>query len=1250
MLVPYDFAPAEIFGPYVVSLNPAVSTPASSVYDLFGPLTVRVTGIVYDTEGDWQRFSGQLRHASGVIRLAYRNTAEVMGLTNLLVNYRFGQRQDLVSDVGSLNGGTAITVGTGVLEITDDGVQSLASASGAPATTGNLGAVQIGGPSDAYTVIQSDSSPTPPGQVLATTFSFWTRFHPGQVNETVFGWDFKHWSGSGVQDQEWACHAYANAGDLHVDLLTQNGTSFSILGAADVTPWTMDGTPHHVAIYVYEYGTNQHRIMVFVDGLYAGGGENTGSAATQVGTNFASGGSGLYRPTILALAVAGQSNPGAAGWGSYSVTQPWTEAIDEFAISRGDLVMDINGHKYTSNPFAVGDRAYPPQSRHLSPSQVGYANSGFELVGPVEDSREANPTGVNRARALILGVPPIYDRGLSDADMSEVFFDRFYSFDNFLTPVDAINNEPVTPIDSLSLNHGRETLALTLFGDGAFRQDIVGSEYGSVTFWINRSAAGTNLALGGTASSSSSALGGVAGNAISGKSDLILSSTEIPLDQSFHSDIEDKPWWQVDVGQVSDIDSIILFARQNYSARLADFHVLVSSSPFPTGSLATVLATPGVWSYFHEGQVDFRGERVEIYRTGRYVRIWSTTTGWLDIAECRVFQNVMTVNPQDATIACFATEGPATDPRMTIILRTTGMVDVIFSDIGGTTRTLSTRTPLTSGWEHVCLTWGNSGTTLYFNGNVVDTYPDTMGADWSCLWVGEASTHAPSRLRASLDELGYSRQEFTKSQVQWFTKGGYFHDTPAGLPFGYHDIVQIATRANATSFASTDTTIPWSNWYNLAPGRAVPLGTRGSGRYVQCKVRMYPSDDDRAVTCPGLDRLELYLSDGEPKQDNSASFECKLRIGDYATFPCRMQVNLPAPESAGFPCRIKIVRPGIGGIFPGKFTVKSFARFPARMMVPVPAAFACRLNIGFPPGSKTFDCRVNITGKEKASAKFPAAAYVLQHGNAAFGLRVKINGHTWGCRASVYSRSSSVAACRLFVAIETPGAVPYIKSNIPARTWKAADEAIFWWGDASFRKVPVVRYFYSLATTPTATASLGWDSTPGTRVTLPVSSGKWYFTVAAQNAEGTMSPTATYEIWINKVPSIPGTGYMRINGLNTLADRPLVARHPATYHVLSWSPATDVDVVDGQAITYSIEIATRQDFYPDPRTGASSVVRTYENLPTNFQNWSDIPEPGIYFWRIRSSDGKQSSKWSSVGTFQVNAPPTRPGGLAAIQR
>jgi hypothetical protein len=1250
VLISYDYAPVEIFGPFHADLNPAVSIPPSSIYDVFGPLAVHVTGIVYDTESDWSRFSGQLRHARGVIRLAHRNTAQTMGLANLVVNYRFGQRQDLVSDVGNLNAGTTFTIGTGVLAFTDEGIQSYSNTSNLAPTSNSLGAMLLGGSSDTFTVVQSDATPNPPGQLLATTFSFWARFRPDQDNETIFGWDFKHWSGPGVQDQEWKCHAYMNAKTLHVDLLQQATTTVSIQAAADMAPWIMDGTLHHVTIYVYEYGTNQHRAMIIVDGLYAGGGENTASAPVQLGTNAASGGASLYRPALLGLAVAGQQNPGAAGWGGFSVTNPWSEPLDEFAISRGDVALDTGGHRYTSTPFTAGDRVYPPQVRHLSPSQVGYANAGFELVGPVEDTGELSPTGVNGARALILGVPTIYDRGLSDPDMSEVFFDRFYSFDNFFAPKDAINNEPVTVIDGLSIGNGKHTLGLALYGTGAMRQDVIAAEQGSFIFWINRSAAGNNIAGSGTASASSTAYGGFASNAISGKDDLTLSSTEVPVAESFHSDVEDQPWWQLDLGHTTGINSLILFAREHYAARLSDFYVLTSEAPFPAGNLESVLASEGVWSTFHAGEVVFTGERIGIFRPARYIRVWASKRGWLNFAECRVFEDNLAPNTADATIACLAYDDPEANAPVAIVLRTTGLVDVAYKDLDGFPRTISSRAALEKGWQHIALTWGPSGTILYVNGQAVDTNINPMLGDWATLWVGEACVKASQRARVSLDEIGYARQELTPRQVRWFADGGYFHDSPSGLPPTYQDLVQIATRASNSSFSATDTTLPWSNWYTLAPGRAIRVGTRGSGRYVQSKVRMYPSGDDRAVSCPGLDRLELYLTEDAPKQDTGALFPCKLRIGDYANFSCRMQVNLPAPISGSFPCRIKIVRPGIGGIFPAKLAVKSFKRFPAKLFVPVRASFSCKLTIGHPQVSKTFGCRVQIAAKPKGSATFPAAAYVLQHGKASFGCRVSINRHTWGCRMSVFSRSSLSKPCRLVVSQEVPGAVPFIKSNIPSKLWSTANEALFWWGDAPFVKHPVVRYFYTLTSFSNATASLGWDSTPGNRILLPASTGKWFFTIAAQNDQGVMSATATYEIWINRTPSEPGTTYMRINGFDTLRDRPVVARHPVTFHVLSWSASTDTDTADANAITYTVEIATRQDFNSDPRTGVTSIVKTYENLPGASQNWSDIPEPGIYFWRIRSSDGKQSSKWSSVGTFQVNAPPTRPGGLAAVQR
>ena len=69
---------------------------------------------------------------------------------------------------------------------------------------------------------------------------------------------------------------------------------------------------------------------------------------------------------------------------------------------------------------------------------------------------------------------------------------------------------------------------------------------------------------------------------------------------STHSDSE--AWWTGDIGSVANISEIQIWNRTDAgSSRLSDFYVFVSEQPFASTDLATTLADPGTWSFFHSG-------------------------------------------------------------------------------------------------------------------------------------------------------------------------------------------------------------------------------------------------------------------------------------------------------------------------------------------------------------------------------------------------------------------------------------------------------------------------------------------------------------------------------------------------------------------------------------------------------------------------------------------------------------------------
>jgi len=109
-------------------------------------------------------------------------------------------------------------------------------------------------------------------------------------------------------------------------------------------------------------------------------------------------------------------------------------------------------------------------------------------------------------------------------------------------------------------------------------------------------------------------------------------------DFSTTSGAEPQPWWQVDLGAPTDIETVKIYNRLDCCAeRVRDYHVLVSAQPF-AGTLAEALAAQGVVSV-HEAEQAGRPTTIDLPSRGRYVRVWlaSATPQELNMSEVQVF-------------------------------------------------------------------------------------------------------------------------------------------------------------------------------------------------------------------------------------------------------------------------------------------------------------------------------------------------------------------------------------------------------------------------------------------------------------------------------------------------------------------------------------------------------------------------------------------------------------------------------------
>ena len=166
-----------------------------------------------------------------------------------------------------------------------------------------------------------------------------------------------------------------------------------------------------------------------------------------------------------------------------------------------------------------------------------------------------------------------------------------------------------------------------------------------------------NLALNKSASQSSTYGNGVASLATDG----IQNGTSPWSADLAHSTNEAQPWWEVDLGGLSNIQQVKIYNRTDCCFdRLRDFYILSSSTPFAANaSLDQLLADPNVSSSFISGPATI--ENIYNYSAeARYVRIQLSGSGLLHIAEVEVWGCTSENDP------CFGAQSAVIDPIPTL--------------------------------------------------------------------------------------------------------------------------------------------------------------------------------------------------------------------------------------------------------------------------------------------------------------------------------------------------------------------------------------------------------------------------------------------------------------------------------------------------------------------------------------------------------------------------------------------------------
>ncbi|HSM22321.1 MAG TPA: discoidin domain-containing protein, partial [Rubrivivax sp.] len=141
-----------------------------------------------------------------------------------------------------------------------------------------------------------------------------------------------------------------------------------------------------------------------------------------------------------------------------------------------------------------------------------------------------------------------------------------------------------------------------------------------------------NLAQGRTATQSSTGWGGTPGKAVDGNTEGRYSAGSVT-----HTNLGLQPWWQVDLGQQSDIESVQVFNRTDCcGTRLANFHVFVSGTDMSGKSLTQLIADPAVTRVQVGTLSGAASITLPLKAAGRFVKVQLEGSNYLSLAEVRV--------------------------------------------------------------------------------------------------------------------------------------------------------------------------------------------------------------------------------------------------------------------------------------------------------------------------------------------------------------------------------------------------------------------------------------------------------------------------------------------------------------------------------------------------------------------------------------------------------------------------------------
>ncbi|WP_309620289.1 alpha-L-fucosidase [Salinibacterium sp.] len=186
-------------------------------------------------------------------------------------------------------------------------------------------------------------------------------------------------------------------------------------------------------------------------------------------------------------------------------------------------------------------------------------------------------------------------------------------------------------VDTIKTVNARNSLYLLNVGPG--KDGTISAPYASRLAEIGSLLDQPNLALGATATQSSTEYGGAAGRATDGNTDGNFAANSVS-----HTGNSQYSWWDANLGAAAKVSSVEVYNRDSYGSRLSDYWVMVSDRPFTPGLSPAAQAAQSWVSSSHQTTQAGSPTKIAIPggKIGQYVRVQLAGTGYLALTEVKV--------------------------------------------------------------------------------------------------------------------------------------------------------------------------------------------------------------------------------------------------------------------------------------------------------------------------------------------------------------------------------------------------------------------------------------------------------------------------------------------------------------------------------------------------------------------------------------------------------------------------------------